>query len=470
MVALRVDVCRQVARRERRDPVARRAVKRAVDRGEPSAESSPEAFEMVDERARRCVPAHRRAGDARERADVGLQFAFVPLGAGRLVVPKRANHGDGALRGLSRREEVEPPRDEDVRGENLEIGDGVALRRPVGVSPRLLGDEAAREREALVDELDADCPFDDAGGGRLVRGDRSGTDERQNRGEHRGVGEPVVDGAAQVGWLDVVERRPRGLTGSHGVVHRRLVAGAGAKTFGNPLSPGRRAMIRVDDDAARGVRTVTLDRPERRNALTTGMLDDLAAAVETGLPVVLLRGAGSAFCAGADLEEVASLTDDGDPEAFAEHGQVTMRAVAEAPATVVAGVDGAARGGGVELALAADLRVATPDASFGEPGVSFGLFGTWGGTHRLPRVVGPSAAADLGLTGRAVDATEAKKMGLVSRVVDDPTEVAVETAANDPHALAVLRDCLRDDRSIADRERAEREAFARLIDRHGNDL
>jgi enoyl-CoA hydratase/carnithine racemase len=229
-------------------------------------------------------------------------------------------------------------------------------------------------------------------------------------------------------------------------------------------------MIRVDDDAARGVRTVTLDRPERRNALTTEMLDDLVAAVETDLPVVLLHGAGSAFSAGADLDEVAGLADGGDPEAFAEHGQATMRAVEEAPAVVIAGVDGPARGGGVELALAADIRVATPAASFGEPGVSFGLFGTWGGTHRLPRVVGPSAAADIGLTGRAVDAEEAKAVGLVSRVVDDPAAVAAETAANDPHALAVVRDCLRDDRSIEARERAEREAFARLVDRHGDDL
>jgi enoyl-CoA hydratase/carnithine racemase len=230
-------------------------------------------------------------------------------------------------------------------------------------------------------------------------------------------------------------------------------------------------MIRVDDDAARGVRTVTLDRPERRNALTTAMLDDLVDAVETDLPVVHLRGAGTAFSAGADLDEVASLADPGgDPEAFAAQGQETMRAVATAPTVVVAGVDGPARGGGVELALAADVRVATPDASFGEPGVSFGLFGTWGGTHRLPRVVGPSAAADIGLTGRAVDAEEARVIGLVSRVVDDPAAVAAEIAANDPHALAVVRDCLRDDRQVAERERAERAAFARLIDRHGDSL
>ncbi len=222
-------------------------------------------------------------------------------------------------------------------------------------------------------------------------------------------------------------------------------------------------MIRVDDDPGRGVRTVTLDRPECRNALTSAALPDLAAAVETELPVVCLRGAGSAFCAGADLDEVSAL-DGASAAAFAERGQRTMRAVAESPAAVVAAVDGPARGGGVELALAADVRVATPDATFAEPGVAARLFGAWGGTHRLPRVVGPGAAADLSLTGRTVDAGTALQMGLVSRVVDDPTAVADEIAANDHETVGVLVERLRDDAPVAERERAEREAFARLRD------
>jgi enoyl-CoA hydratase/carnithine racemase len=229
-------------------------------------------------------------------------------------------------------------------------------------------------------------------------------------------------------------------------------------------------MIRVDDDPETGVRTVTLDRPERRNALDPAALADLADAVETDLPVVHLRGAGSAFSAGADLAAVRALASEDEAVAFAERGQTTMRAVASSPAAVVAGVDGAARGGGVELALAADLRVATPDATFGEPGVSFGLFGTWGGTHRLPRVVGPSAAADLGLSGRTVDAEEALRVGLVSRVVDDPAAVAREVAANEPDAVRVVAERLRDRGPTADRERAEREAFARLVAAHVDDL
>jgi enoyl-CoA hydratase/carnithine racemase len=211
------------------------------------------------------------------------------------------------------------------------------------------------------------------------------------------------------------------------------------------------------------VRVVTLDRPERRNALTRDGLDDLAAAVTSAdAPVVYLRGAGDAFCAGADLDAVREL--DGDTaEAYAERGQATMNAVEDADAVVVAGVDGAARGGGVELALACDVRVATPDATFAEPGVSMGIFGAWGGTCRLPAAVGDSHALDLSLSGRVVDAAEARRMGLVSRVTDDPRAVADEIAGNDPVALARLKRLLRDRADHETQEQREAEAFADLI-------
>jgi enoyl-CoA hydratase/carnithine racemase len=229
-------------------------------------------------------------------------------------------------------------------------------------------------------------------------------------------------------------------------------------------------MLRVTDEP--GVRVVTLDRPDARNALTPAGLDALAAAVtEAPRPVVLLRGAGAAFCAGADLGTVAeAAADEPAARAFVERGQRTMRAVERADAAVVAGVDGAARGGGVELALACDLRVATPAATFGEPGVTFGLFGAWGGTVRLPEAVGASHAADLSLSGRVVDAEEALAMGLVSRVVDDPRTVADELAGNDADALAALVALGRHRGSRAARERAEREAFVDLLTERAGDL
>ena len=219
-------------------------------------------------------------------------------------------------------------------------------------------------------------------------------------------------------------------------------------------------MIRAERAADGEYRTVTIDRPEARNALTPDALDALErAVVEAEEPVVLLRGAGSAFCAGADLGVVDSLED---PAAFAGHGQRVADAIESADAVVIAGVDGAARGGGVELALACDLRVATPEATFAETGVSFGLFGAWGGTARLPRIVGEGVALDIACSARVVDAEEAREIGLVSRIVGDPATVAREVAGNDPGALAAVKRLVRAGARGAETEPDEREAFSRL--------
>ncbi|ELZ89260.1 enoyl-CoA hydratase/isomerase family protein [Haloferax sulfurifontis] len=225
-------------------------------------------------------------------------------------------------------------------------------------------------------------------------------------------------------------------------------------------------MIRTTDDG--DLRVVTIDRPARRNALRPTDLDALEAAVTgTDAPVVLLRGSGPAFCAGADLDSVADLDD---PEGFAQHGQRVADAIESAESVVVAGIDGAARGGGVELALACDVRVATPRATLGEPGVRLGLFGAWGGTVRLPRVVGEGHALEFSLSGRVVDADEALRMGLVSRIVDDPRAVAASMADNDHRSLRIVKERLRD---RGDREeRLDREAadFAELHRANADDI
>jgi len=221
-------------------------------------------------------------------------------------------------------------------------------------------------------------------------------------------------------------------------------------------------MIRTHSDG--DVRVITIDRPERKNALRPAELTALTAAVqEADEPVIYLHGAGDAFCAGADFEVVTSLSD---PAAFARHGQRTATALAESDSVVVCGVDGAARGGGVELALAADVRVATPNATFAEPGVRFGLFGAWGGTARLPRVMGEGEALDFALSGRVLDSDAALRTGLVSRVVDDPRAVADEIADGKPDALTAVKRRLRDRRGSDSQEAAEAEAFSMLVERH----
>ncbi|WP_256407987.1 enoyl-CoA hydratase/isomerase family protein [Halorubrum rutilum] len=235
-------------------------------------------------------------------------------------------------------------------------------------------------------------------------------------------------------------------------------------------------MIRTRTDDR--VRVVTIDRPERRNALRPEDLRALRRAVtDADAPVAYLRGAGDAFCAGADLDAVAALADadgpggDADaPASFAREGQRTAAAIAGADAVVVCGVDGAARGGGVEIALAADVRIATPAATFAEPGVEFGLFGAWGGTVRLPRVMREGDALDFALSGRVLDADEALRTGLVSRVVDDPRAVADAIATGEPDALRAIKRRVRDRRDDATQEDAEVEAFAALVRAHGGEI
>ncbi|WP_435196448.1 enoyl-CoA hydratase/isomerase family protein [Natronomonas sp. EA1] len=228
-------------------------------------------------------------------------------------------------------------------------------------------------------------------------------------------------------------------------------------------------MITVRDEGP--LRVVTLDRPDARNALTPAGLDALAEAVtDAPASVVYLHGAGGAFSAGADLGEVARIAEEGGVDAFIERGQATATAIESADAVVVAGIDGPARGGGVELALACDLRVATPDATFGEPGVTFGLFGAWGGTVRLPEVVGMGDALDLSLSGRVIDAAEAHRIGLVSRVVEEPRAVAEELARNDPSALAAIKHRVRDRASRSEQEDREKRAFETLVAEHADAL
>ncbi|SIR48233.1 Enoyl-CoA hydratase/carnithine racemase [Haladaptatus litoreus] len=227
-------------------------------------------------------------------------------------------------------------------------------------------------------------------------------------------------------------------------------------------------MIRVTDGSK--IRTITIDRPASRNALTSEGLDDLAEAVENaGQSVIHLHGEGTAFCAGADLDTVAELNQD-SAEAFAERGQRTANAIERAESVVVAGIDGFARGGGVELALACDLRVATPNATFAEPGVQLGIFGAWGGTARLPEIVGLGDALDLALSGRVVDAEEARRMGLVSRITDDPRAVAEKVADNAPDALRVVKSRVRDRSSIGVQAAREAEAFGELVAEHAEDI
>jgi enoyl-CoA hydratase len=170
-----------------------------------------------------------------------------------------------------------------------------------------------------------------------------------------------------------------------------------------------------------GIAVVTLNRPEKRNALNLEMVQALHGVLEAleadaGLRACILTGGGDHFAAGADIAELRRRTA---ADALVSINGALMNRVENLPVPVIAAVRGFALGGGCELAIACDLRVAGTSARLGQPEVGLGIIPGAGATHRLPRLVGMGRAKELILTGRILDAQEALAMGLVNRVVDD---------------------------------------------------
>jgi enoyl-CoA hydratase/carnithine racemase len=195
-----------------------------------------------------------------------------------------------------------------------------------------------------------------------------------------------------------------------------------------------------------GIVTWTLDRPEALNALNRPLLAALLAEAERArtdgtIRCAIVTGAGDkAFSAGADLKERRGMTLD-ETRAFVRLISRTFDAVARLPFPTVAAVNGVAFGGGLELALACDLRLVADTARLGLTEVSVGIMPGAGGTQRLPRIVGAARAKELILAGRRIDAAEALSIGLANRVVPRPAlldaacELARQIAANAPLAV-----------------------------------
>lgn len=171
-------------------------------------------------------------------------------------------------------------------------------------------------------------------------------------------------------------------------------------------------------DAAIGIRRVQIHRPEALNSLDAELLNELSQCIDSlgadsSVRVVLLTGVGKAFVAGADIKAMASLNARAAEE-FGELGARTFRKLELLPVPVVAVVNGYALGGGCELAMACDIRIASEKAVFGQPEVGLGICPGFGGTQRLPRLVGAGLAAELLFTARNVRADEALRIGLVN--------------------------------------------------------
>ena len=206
-----------------------------------------------------------------------------------------------------------------------------------------------------------------------------------------------------------------------------------------------------------GVATLTLNRPDRLNAMSGPMLDALLEALprladDGEVGVVVLTGAGRGLCAGGDVKAMQEAKDGKRErpliEKIAPGRDRTLLAMRDAPQPIIAAINGAAAGAGMNLALGCDIRIASTAARFSQAFVKRGLHPDWGGTYFLPRVVGMARAAEMIFTGEIIDAAEALRLGIVSRVVAPEelmptvTALARRIAAGPPVAIRLAKHSL----------------------------
>ena len=232
-------------------------------------------------------------------------------------------------------------------------------------------------------------------------------------------------------------------------------------------------------EARDGVAWITLNRPERLNAFAGTMRDDLREAVERASEsaearVIVITGAGRAFCTGADVEVMSDLLARGDEETFEGYVAAGMRcvgAIRACPKIVIAALNGVAAGAGASLAAACDLRIASERASLGFTFNRIGVHPDWGATYFLPRLIGAGRAAELILSARMVEAEEAQRIGLFDRILpadafaDAARGYAAEMAAKAPLALAAAKRSLdrSPDADLGEMLETERAAQLRLF-------
>jgi enoyl-CoA hydratase/carnithine racemase len=196
-----------------------------------------------------------------------------------------------------------------------------------------------------------------------------------------------------------------------------------------------------------GILTITLNRPDKLNAFIGHMRRDLAEALEAagsdrGVRVVVITGAGRAFCAGGDVNFMAELMERHDSEEFARilgSGRRVITSIRQMTKPVIAAVNGVASGAGCNLALACDLRIASTNATFSQSFLKVGLHPDWGGTYFLPRLLTPNKVCELFFLGEAIDASEAARLSIVNQVVaPEDLEAATQQLAERLRAAAPI--------------------------------
>ncbi|MDD2301836.1 MAG: enoyl-CoA hydratase-related protein [Eubacteriales bacterium] len=213
-----------------------------------------------------------------------------------------------------------------------------------------------------------------------------------------------------------------------------------------------------------GVGIIRIDRPEAMNSLNEQVLKELDAAVEQAendpdVKAVIITGEGKAFVAGADIAEMQTL-DENAGYAFGRLGQQVFRRIEIMDKVVIAAVNGYALGGGCELAMACDIRIAGEKAKFGQPEVGLGIIPGYSGTQRLPRLVGKGKAMELIVTGAVISAETAEAIGLVNKVVsqdavlNEALSLAKKIGANAPLAVSYAKKAIREGLEISDMDQA----------------
>ncbi len=236
-------------------------------------------------------------------------------------------------------------------------------------------------------------------------------------------------------------------------------------------------MSHVLKDISERIALLTINRPEALNAANQEVVVDLETAVQdcindSNVGVIILTGAGEkAFVAGADIKQMQSM-DSGQALTFGTAGQKMTCTIENSPKPVIAAVNGFALGGGCEISLACHIRIASENARFSLPEVSLGLLPGWGGTQRLPRLIGAGRAIEMIATGGMVSAAEALRMGLVNHVVpltgllDKAREIGQNILRNGPNAIAYALTCVLEGRNLSIKEGLDMEAqrFSALFD------
>ncbi len=227
---------------------------------------------------------------------------------------------------------------------------------------------------------------------------------------------------------------------------------------------------------------LTINRPEAMNAMNEEVIKELDSALHSSISddsvgVINISGSGEkAFIAGADIKKMQKMSSK-EALVFAKAGQQLTLAIENSPKPVIAAVNGYALGGGCEISLACHIRLCSDNAMFGQPEVLLGLLPGWGGTQRLPKIVGVGIANEIITTGRMIKSSEAKEIGLVNHVVPQDQlktkceEIANQILKNGPNAIAESLSCIRHGDGKATQDGLEEEAirFSKLFGKKESD-